>query len=265
MTPSNHRLWPIGDVTEAEARGELARVLASADFPASERNRRFLAYVVDRAFENGSGHLRVTAWDVAVRVYGRPENFNSILDPIVRIEAGKLRRDLETYYLKSGRDNPLRIEIPRGGYDAVFMRHSPDGAEGAVAEAPAATGRLAEDASAELARVVGSRDFPGTARIRVSSRSWWKKNWPVRRRKSRRPILPRKFSGAEPPSIRTRIRCSHRGSPVAPGFGDLLFEIRPGQPATHPHPQGRISSGLRPRLRRVRENSGLFTVFGRAN
>jgi len=163
---SSDRAWPVGDVTEVEARAELARVIGSADFPASERNRRFLAYIVDRAFENGSGHLRVTAWDVAVRVYGRPENFNSILDPIVRIEAGKLRRDLETYYLKSGRDNPLRIEIPRGGYDAVFMRHSSGGREGAVAEVPAATGRLAEDAAAELARVIGSRDFPGTARIR---------------------------------------------------------------------------------------------------
>ena len=168
LTPasSDHRLRPVGDVSESEARAELARVIGSADFPASERNRRFLVYSVDRAFQNGSGHLRVTAWDVAVHVYGRPESFNSLLDPIVRIEAGKLRRDLETYYLKSGRSNPLRIEIPRGGYDVVFMRHAPGATDAAVAEAPAATGRLAEDAAAELARVLASRDFPATARNR---------------------------------------------------------------------------------------------------
>lgn len=158
--------WPVGDVAESEAREELARVLGSTDFPASERNRRFLAYTVDRAFQHSSGRARVTAWDVAVRVYGRPENFNPILDPIVRIEAGKLRRDLETYYLKSGQTNPLRIEIPRGGYDVVFMRHSAGATDAVAAKVPAATGRLAEDAAAELARVLGSRDFPGTPRIR---------------------------------------------------------------------------------------------------
>lgn len=163
----SHRTQPArirDEVTAREAREELQRVIASEDFPASARNRRFLAFAVGRALENGPGGGRVSAWDIAVRVFGRPENFNPIVDPIVRIEAGKLRRDLETYYLKSGRKNPLRIELPLGGYDAIFVRQSAD--QVPVGDVPPATGNLADDAAAELRRVLESPDFPATPRKR---------------------------------------------------------------------------------------------------
>lgn len=156
---------PVVAVTEDEARAELARIVDSADFPATSRNRKFLAYVVGRALQDPSGKSRVTAWDVAVRIFGRPESFNSILDPIVRIEAGKLRRDLETYYLKSGRGNPLRIDIPRGGYDPVFMRAMVE-PEAAKAKPDPVTGRVEEDAMAEMRRILDSRDFPASERNR---------------------------------------------------------------------------------------------------
>lgn len=157
---------PLADaVTADEARAELDRVLQSADFPATPRNRRFLSFVAGRALDGLSDRMtRVTAYDVATCVFGRPENFNTVIDPIVRIEAGKLRRDLETYYLKSGRRNPLRIEIPRGGYDPVFLRQQVE-REPAPAVAPP-SGDLATDAAAELQRILGSNDFPATVRNR---------------------------------------------------------------------------------------------------
>jgi len=146
-----------------EIRAELQRVLNSTDFPATLRNRRFLSLVVERFLQDG-GKSKVSAHCVATRVFGRPESFNTILDPIVRIEAGKLRRDLETYYLKSGRRNPLRIEMPCGGYDSVFLRQ--EETEFPEPFVPATTGDLALDAAAELRRVVASADFPATARNR---------------------------------------------------------------------------------------------------
>ena len=102
-----------------EPRAELARVLASRDFPASPRNREFLRHVVEKVLSGHDG--RIEAYEVGTKVFGRPESFDPITDPIVRIEAGKLRRDLETYYLKEGRRNPLRIELPKGGYRPVFV------------------------------------------------------------------------------------------------------------------------------------------------
>ena len=117
-------LPPVDAVSADEARAELDRVLQSADFPATPRNRRFLSFIAERALDGpANGHGRSSAYDVATRVFGRSEQFDTILDPIVRIEAGKLRRDLETYYLKSGKHDPIRIFLPKGSYRAAFQRN----------------------------------------------------------------------------------------------------------------------------------------------
>jgi hypothetical protein len=153
-------------VSPEEARAELDRVMRSKDFPATLRNRRFLSFVAEHALEaNGSGNVRVSAHEVATRVFGRPDSFNTLLDPIVRIEAGKLRRDLETYYLKSGRGNSVRISVPRGGYDPVFTRQELQ-PESSPAARATTTGNLASDVTAELARLLKSGDFPATERNR---------------------------------------------------------------------------------------------------
>lgn len=99
-----------------EIRRQLRRILGSPDFVASDRNRRFLAHVVERSLnaEVAKGY------EIGTRVFGRPASFNATTDPIVRIEASKLRRDLETYYLKSGREDRVIIGLPKGVYRAVF-------------------------------------------------------------------------------------------------------------------------------------------------
>lgn len=99
-------------------RGELQRILASTDFEASERNRHFLRYVVE---ETLSGRAeRIKAYTIATSVFGRDASFDAQVDSIVRIEAGRLRRALERYYLTAGRADGVRITIPRGGYVPVF-------------------------------------------------------------------------------------------------------------------------------------------------
>jgi hypothetical protein len=103
---------------EVEVRSQLGRILASPDFVASERNRRFLAHVVERSLAG----QRVKGYEIGAKIFGRGPSFNATTDPIVRIEAGKLRRDLETYYLKSGRRDRLRISLAKGAYRAVFTR-----------------------------------------------------------------------------------------------------------------------------------------------
>ena len=102
---------------------ELRRILASPAFDASERNRHFLAYVVEEALAGRSE--RIKAYAIATVVFRRDEGFDPQLDSIVRIEAGRLRRSLERYYLTDGRASHLRIDIPRGGYVPVFRRTDP--------------------------------------------------------------------------------------------------------------------------------------------
>jgi TolB-like protein len=100
------------------ARAELQRILESPRFNASERNRGFLTYVVEQTLAGRTD--RIKAYTIATEVFGRDAKFDPQLDSIVRIEAGRLRRSLERYYLTDGRTSHLRIDIPRGGYVPIF-------------------------------------------------------------------------------------------------------------------------------------------------
>ncbi|PZM14385.1 adenylate cyclase [Rhizobium tubonense] len=101
-----------------EIRNQLARILASPQFPGSVgRSAIFLSYVV-KEFLAGRAQ-RIKGYTVGIEVFGRAEG-NTQDDPVVRIEAGRLRRSLEHYYLTDGQRDPIRIDIPKGGYVPTF-------------------------------------------------------------------------------------------------------------------------------------------------
>jgi len=105
--------------TPQAIREQLNRMLGSADFKATEKQRKLLSFVVGETLEDRASRLK--GYTIAVDVYGRTENFDPQADPIVRLEAGRLRRALEHYYLKAGRNDPVRIEIPKGDYIPTFQ------------------------------------------------------------------------------------------------------------------------------------------------
>ena len=70
---------------------------------------------------------------IATQVFGRKDDFDALLDPIVRIQAGRLRRSLERYYLLAGKADPVRIGLPKGSYLPAFV--AVDEAEAAAAGA----------------------------------------------------------------------------------------------------------------------------------
>ena len=106
-----------------EVRAQLERTVASVEFPVSERAQRFLRYVVEEALA-GRGE-RIKAYTIAVEVLGRDEGFDANADPAVRLEAGRLRRALERYYLVAGQADPVLIAIPKGAYVPVFTARAP--------------------------------------------------------------------------------------------------------------------------------------------
>ena len=105
-------------ISHAEIRDCVQCILASTDFDTSERNRRFLSYVVEETLAGRPE--RIKAYSIATSVFGRDERFDPQVDSIVRIEAGRLRRSLERYYLTSGGNDSIRITIPRGSYVPKF-------------------------------------------------------------------------------------------------------------------------------------------------
>jgi TolB-like protein len=120
-------------------RSQLRRILASPGFDASKRNRLFLEYVVEETLEGRAD--RVKAYAIATSVFGRDAGFDPQLDSIVRIEAGRLRRSLERYYLTAGARDPIRIVIPKGSYVPEF---------GVAQPAPSASGPTLPTAAARL-------------------------------------------------------------------------------------------------------------------
>ena len=101
---------------------ELQRILTSPQFEASDRNHRFLSYVVEETLA-GRGE-RIKAYNVATIVFGRDDNFDPQLDPVVRMEARRLRRSLERFYLVEGEGSAVRIAMPKGTYMPKFQNAS---------------------------------------------------------------------------------------------------------------------------------------------
>src|SRR3954471_1104745 len=103
----------------ADVRQHLDRVLRSPHFDGSARSREFLRYVVEEVLAGRAAYLKQAA--IAVEVFGRTPDFDAVIDPIVRVQAGRLRRSLERYYLLSEDADSMRIELPKGSYAPVFV------------------------------------------------------------------------------------------------------------------------------------------------
>ncbi|WP_455274407.1 adenylate cyclase [Rhizobium herbae] len=103
--------------TQEEVRAQLERILSSREFPSGGRGAAFLKYVTEETLA-GRAH-RLKAYSVAIEVFNRSAGFSQD-DPVVRIEAGRLRRVIERYYLIAGQNDPVRIDIPKGGYVPTF-------------------------------------------------------------------------------------------------------------------------------------------------
>jgi TolB-like protein/Flp pilus assembly protein TadD len=77
-----------------------------------------LRFVVEETLAGRGDRLK--GYTIAVEVFEKPETFDAQSDPLVRVEAGRLRRRLLEYYHGDGATDRVRIELPRGGYAPIF-------------------------------------------------------------------------------------------------------------------------------------------------
>ena len=106
----------------AEVRAELARVLGSTVFAQAGRSTEFLRFVVEETLQARGDRLK--GYAIAIEVFGKPPEFDAQTDPLVRVEAGRLRRRLIEYYHGEGRDDAVRIALPKNGYAPTFTTMS---------------------------------------------------------------------------------------------------------------------------------------------
>jgi serine/threonine-protein kinase len=92
-----------------QIQAQVERVLSSATFAGSERHRRFLRFVVDRALKGETDKLN--EFVLGFEVFDKSSNFDPRIDSIVRVEARRLRERLRKYYREEGRGDPLVVVI----------------------------------------------------------------------------------------------------------------------------------------------------------
>jgi hypothetical protein len=97
----------------------LDHLLASPPFENSERLCRFLRFVIKKALD-GEG-AAIKEYSIALEVYGRPSSYDPKVDSIVRVEASRLRTKLREYYETEGREDDIRIELPKGFQTSEFL------------------------------------------------------------------------------------------------------------------------------------------------
>jgi len=96
----------------------LRRILNSPAFEATDAQKSFLRFVVEKVLSGQTSEIK--GYTVATQVFGRRDDFDQATDPVVSIHANKLRRALERYYLLAGRKDPIRIDMPKGTYVPTF-------------------------------------------------------------------------------------------------------------------------------------------------
>lgn len=101
-------------------RGALVqRILESEPFRRSAKMREFLAYVAEHTLDSDVDS--VTEQQIGVAVFNRPADYNPGDDSIVRVQARQLRSKLAEYFAGEGRNEPVLVRIPKGGYVPAFQ------------------------------------------------------------------------------------------------------------------------------------------------
>src|SRR5260370_13175105 len=116
-------LHPVSEMSVArprpeEIRAQLQRILDSPVFSTALRLSQFLQFVVVRSIEGQAAAIK--EYLIGVEVYNRASSYDPKADSIVRAEASRLRAKLREYYEANGKNDPIRIDLPKGSYTPVF-------------------------------------------------------------------------------------------------------------------------------------------------
>ncbi|HWI17143.1 MAG TPA: tetratricopeptide repeat protein [Vicinamibacterales bacterium] len=109
---------PPAKLPDKVVRQQLSRILSSKTFAQVERLKRFISFIVGETVSGRGGELK--EYVIGVQVFGKEPSFDPRTDPIVRVQARRLRTRLARYYRDEGNGDELFIDLPKGGYGPVF-------------------------------------------------------------------------------------------------------------------------------------------------
>jgi hypothetical protein len=106
-------------VLEVEAaRAQAARIFQSKTFRSSDVLRHLLSYLIDASIAGTSDDLK--EYTIAVDALGKPSSYDPRQESAVRMQVGRLRQKLAEYYRTEGIDDPVVLDLPKGGFTVVF-------------------------------------------------------------------------------------------------------------------------------------------------
>jgi hypothetical protein len=117
-----HPELELEEVSREAVLRELESILASNYFLHAGRCKQFLRYVVEHRLAGQQEKLKERT--IGTEVFQRPPGYATGDDPVVRVQAGEVRRRLEQYYQTAPEGSTIRIELPVGSYSPVFHRKS---------------------------------------------------------------------------------------------------------------------------------------------
>ena len=124
----------------------------------------FLRFVVEAVLQGKSD--RIKGYTIGVEVLRRDPSFDPQADPIVRVEATRLRRTIERYYAGPGADDAIIVDLPRGSYVPTFRRRDVGFRSGDSLRRGVAWGRFAQRGR-DVVRADGGRFLPWIAGLGI--------------------------------------------------------------------------------------------------
>jgi serine/threonine-protein kinase len=109
-------------------RKQLRKILSNRPFARSDRLARFLTFTVEQTLEGRGEELK--EFVIGVEVFDKNEKYDPRMDPIVRVEARRLREKLRKYYETDGLEDPILIEFPTGSYAPLVQMREASSASG---------------------------------------------------------------------------------------------------------------------------------------
>lgn len=110
-------------VSHSHIMASLSRVLGSRAFDGSKSLKLLLKHLLMKLLCSEADQIK--EYSLGVDVFNRRETFDPRLDSIVRVQARRLRQKLKEYYNTEGRNETIRIYLPKGCYIPVIYTHSP--------------------------------------------------------------------------------------------------------------------------------------------
>src|SRR5262245_61567573 len=109
----------IHQATQEEMKRALNRVLGSKHFVHAPMKQKFLRLTCD--FHLSGRGAELNEYLIGREVFDRDDSYNPATDPIIRVGAHGVREHMALYYQREGADDEIRIEIPVGSYEPVFI------------------------------------------------------------------------------------------------------------------------------------------------